>query len=225
MHAGLKKIIDPAFFDKVKCFVMKLIFTFLFAFLFKGVPGPVAERWVIQKNSNLYIEGRTNINGFRCDITEYLQPDTIYFFKDEQVMKPIPLRGGLSINIKRFDCHQKFITNDLRKTLKADEQPILKIDLLNIGYYQGEAANVKGWVNISLAGVTKTAEIDYEMRNGHPGYLELTGTRKLKFSDFGLKPPQKLAGLIKVEEELNVRFQLVLRSVNTPPEIIASKNN
>jgi hypothetical protein len=202
---------------------MKLIFTMLVAMLFKGMPGPVAERWIIQKNSNLCIEGKTNINSFRCDITEYLQPDTIYFFKDGQTTKPIPIRGGLAINIKRFDCHQKFITNDLRKTLKADEQPTLKIDLLNIGYYNGNMNNIKGWVNIALAGVTKTAEVDYAVRNGEPGYLELTGTRKLRFSDFGLKPPQKLAGLIKVEEELNVRFQLVLRSVNAP--LIISKNN
>jgi hypothetical protein len=202
---------------------MKLIFTMLVAMLFKGTPGPVAERWIIQKNSNLCIEGKTNINSFRCDITEYLQPDTIYFFKDGQTTKPIPIRGGLAINIKRFDCHQKFITNDLRKTLKADEQPTLKIDLLNIGYYNGNMNNIKGWVNIARAGVTKTAEVDYAVRNGEPGYLELTGTRKLRFSDFGLKPPQKLAGLIKVEEELNVRFQLVLRSVNAP--LIISKNN
>jgi hypothetical protein len=202
---------------------MKLIFTMLVAFLFKGAPGPVAERWVIQKNSNLCIEGKTNINSFRCDITEYLQPDTIYFYKNEESSKPISLRGGLSINIKRFDCHQKFITSDLRKTLKADEQPMLKIVLLNIGYFNGDAGNIKGWVNIGLAGVSKTVEIDYAVRNGQPGYLELTGSRKLKFSDFGLKPPQKLAGLIKVEQELNVRFQLVLRSVNT--SFIVSKSN
>lgn len=204
---------------------MKLIISILTAFLLKGTPGPVAERWIIQKNSTLCIEGKTNINSFRCDITEYLRMDTIFFFKDDQSIKPMPVRGGLSINIKRFDCHQKFITNDLRKTLKADEQPILKIDLLNIGYYNGNGENIKGLVNITLAGVIKTTEINYSVRNGNPGYLELIGTRKLKFSDFGLKPPHRLAGLIKVEEELNVRFQLVLRSVNASPEIITSKNN
>lgn len=204
---------------------MKLFLTFLAAMLLKDSPGPVAERWVIQKNSNLCIEGRTNMNGFRCDITEYLQPDTIYIFNDEKTIRPIPIRGGLSINIKRFDCHQKFITNDLRKTLKADEQPMLKIDLLNIGFYNGDAVNIKGLVNIGLAGVVKMVEIDYTVRVGSPGYLELTGSRRLKFSDFGLKPPQKLAGLIKVQEELNVRFQLVLRSVNSKQEIILQKKD
>jgi hypothetical protein len=202
---------------------MKLIYTLLVAVLFKGAPAPVAERWVIQKSSNLRIEGKSNINSFRCDITEHLTPDTLYFYRDDQSCKPIPIKGGLSIHIKRFDCHQKYITNDLRKTLKADEQPILKIELLNIGYYNGDAGDIKGWVNISLAGVVKTAEINYTVKNGQPGQLELLGTRKISFSDFGLKPPQKLAGLIKVEEELNVRFQLMLRAVEAK-EIPLQKN-
>lgn len=203
---------------------MKLIVTILVAVLFKGTPAPMAERWVIQKNSNLCIEGKTNINSFRCDIVEYLSPDTLHFFREEQSTKPIPIRGGLSILIKKIDCHQKYITNDLRKTLKADEQPILKIDLLNIGHYDGDANNIKGWVNISLAGVVKTAEINYNVKNGQPGYLELLGTRKISFADFGLKPPQKLAGLIKVEEELNVRFQLLLRAVQPAQDVAPQKN-
>jgi hypothetical protein len=197
--------------------LMLLIFGTLF---FKGTPGPSTERWVIQKSSNLCIEGRSNINSFRCDITEYLQPDTICLFKDVQTMKPFPMKGGLSIRIKGFDCHQKHITNDLRKTLKADEQPALKINLLNIGYYNGNVENIRGWVSIELAGVIKRTEIDYQVRSSNPGFLQLNGSRKLKFSDFGLKPPQKLAGLIKVEEELTVRFQLMLRSIHPDQNII-----
>lgn len=196
---------------------MKLILSIIVALFWIRTPGPVAERWVIQRTSNLCIEGKSNISSFRCDITEYLQADTIFIFRDEQTMQPFPLRGGLTINIRRFDCHQKYITNDLRKTLKADEQPMMKINLLNIGYYEGnsDARQIKGWVNIELAGVTKTAEVDYQVQSTDAEFLQLTGTRKVKFSDFGLKPPQKLAGLVKVEEELNVRFRLVLRSIKT----------
>lgn len=192
---------------------MKLMLLLIGTFLFKGTPAPTAERWVIQKNSTLSIEGRSNVNSFRCDITEYLQPDTICLFKDEQTMKPFHIKGGLSININRFDCHHKYITNDLRRTLKADEQPVLKIKLLSIGYYNGNAENIKGWVSIEMAGVSKTTEVDYQVQNSNPDILQLNGTRKLKFADFGLKPRQKIAGLIKVEEELTVRFQLILRSI------------
>lgn len=199
---------------------MKLILSILVVLLAKGNPGPTAERWVILKSSKLTIEGRSNINSFRCDIAEYLRSDTIYLFRDDQSTNPIPVRGGLSIEIKGFDCHQKYITNDLRKTLRADAQPNLRIDLLNIGRYNGNADNIKGWVNISLAGVTKKTEIDYRVRSGDPYTLQLDGARTLRFSDFGLKPPHKLAGLIKVEEELQVSFHLVLQLVRDDRTVI-----
>lgn len=202
---------------------MKLILLILGTLLYKGTLAPSAEKWVIQKNSSLSIEGRSNVNSFRCDITEYLQPDTIYMFKEDQPLKPFAIKGGLSIDIKRFDCHHKYITNDLRKTLKADEQPVLRIKLLNIGYYNGNAENIKGWVCIELAGVAKRAEIDYQVQSPNAGVLQLNGSRKLKFSDFGLKPRQKMAGLIKVEEELTVRFQLILHSAKQENTITLHK--
>ena len=204
---------------------MKFLLTIITALLFKGSPGPIAERWVIQRSSNLSIEGKSNINSFRCEITEYLRPDTIYLFKDGQKANPITIRGGLAINIKGFDCHQKHITQDLRKTLKADERPMLKINLLNIGYHNGNAQNIKGMVSIELAGVTRVTDVNYQVQHEQPGFMELTGVRKVKFSDFGLKPPQKLAGLIKVEEELNIRFRLVLRAIQADPTVIVQKKD
>lgn len=192
---------------------MKLILLLLGTMLLNDMPKPSAEKWVIQKSSNLCIEGRSNVNRFRCVIKEYLEPDTIFMFKGEQAMKPFLIKGALSIHINQFDCHQKYITNDLRKTLKANEQPELKIDLLSIGYYNSTVKNVKGCVSIELAGVIKRTEIDYQVQSREPDLLELNGSRKLKFSDFGLKPQQKLAGIIRVEDELTVRFQLIMRAV------------
>lgn len=201
---------------------MKLVLFILAALMFNA---PYTEKWVIERGSNLCIEGRSNINNFRCDIKEYLQPDTIYVTKDRQGMKPFPVNGGLTIDIKRFDCHQKHITNDLRKTLKADEQPQLKIRLLDIGYYNGNANNIRGWVSIELAGITKKTVVDYQVKHDQPDLLLLNGSRQLKFSDFGLQPPQKLAGLIKVEEELTVKFQLVLRALKADTNRLVPKND
>lgn len=215
----------PSFRKRLQLLVMKFLLTIMVALLWKGSPGPTAERWIIQRSSSLCIEGRSNVNSFRCEITEYLQPDTIYLFKDAQKANPITIRGGLSIKIKGFDCHQKYITQDLRKTLKADEQPLLKINLLSIGYHNGNAQNIKGMVSIELAGVTRVTDINYQVRHDQPGFMELTGTRKVLFSDFGLKPPQKLAGLIKVEEELNIRFKLVLRALQADTSIILQKQD
>jgi len=191
---------------------MKLMLTVFIASLLVTPNKVVIEKWVIEKNSNLYIEGRSNVNSFRCDVTEYLHPDTILFYKEDQ-QPQFSIKGGLTINVNGFDCHQRYMTNDLRKTLKADDYPLLRIDLLSIGNFTAANKNIKGAVAITLSGITRKMEVDYTVQTGSGGNLYLNGSRQVLFSDFSLTPPHKLAGLIKVEEQINIRFQLILRSL------------
>ncbi|MHA4808055.1 hypothetical protein ACX0G9_08105 [Flavitalea flava] len=194
---------------------MKLIMLAYIAGCF-FIPGkPIVEKWVIEKNSSLSFDGKSNVNSFRCDVGEYLQADTIEFYKEDNYQQSFIIKGGPAILISRFDCHQRNITADMRKTLKADKNSTLKIGLLSLDNFtaRSDVQKVKGWVAIELAGITRKMEIGFTLQNDQRGYLHLGGKRKLLFSDFGLTPPRKLAGLIKVKEEINVSFQLVLRPV------------
>jgi len=191
---------------------MKLILTTLIASLLFSPNKVIIEQWVIERNSSLSIQGRSNVNSFQCDVKEYLRADTISLYKEEQ-QQQFAIKGGLTIIVNEFDCHQRYMTGDLRKTLKAQKYPQLKIDLLSIGNFTTAGnKNVKGTMAISLAGITRKMEVDYSVATDKNGNLNLNGRRKVLFSDFGLTPPSKLAGLIKVEEEINVEFQLILRS-------------
>lgn len=196
---------------------MKSLAVIIWSLLFFDPVNVTVERWVIEKNSSLCIEGKSNVHNFRCDIVEYLNPDTICLYRDvSQAQLPLTAKGGLSVNINRFDCHQNHITADLKKTLKAKENAYMKINLLTIGYIQPNAPNqtIKGYVEIQLAGITKKIEVDYAVIKNEAGSLYLIGTKTVQFSDFKLVPPSKLAGLIKVEQEIKVKFELMLRFVS-----------
>lgn len=176
----------------------------------------VHSKWVVQANSSLNIEGSTNINSFRCDVTEYMKPDTLVCRKDLASKKILFNNSYLSVDIGRFDCHHRFITSDFRKTLKADEHPVLKIYFLsldNLDAGSNYVQNVKGEVNIELAGVTRKKELLFDVAVLPDGKLELSGNRILTFGEFGMKPPRKLAGLIRIEEEIKVNFRLYLKTL------------
>jgi len=191
---------------------MKLILATFIASLFFTPSKVIVERWVIERNSSLSIQGRSNVNSFQCDIKEYLRNDTISFYKEDQ-QQQFPIKGGLLININQFDCHQRYMTGDFRKTLKVRESPHLKIDLLTMGNFTTAGnKNIKGTMAITLAGITRKMEVDYSVATDQNGNLHLNGSRQVLFSDFGLTPPSKLAGLIKVEELINIHFLLILRS-------------
>lgn len=194
---------------------MKSVLAVIFSLLFIDPVSVSIEKWVIDNKSSLSIEGKTNVSTFKCDIVEYLNHDTILLYKDHEDQKLITAKGGLTININRFNCKDNHITSDLKKALKADDNAFMKINFLTLGYIKQNTTNqtVKGQVEILLAGITKKIEIDYTVLKNQDGFLHLIGNATLLFSDFKLIPPRKLAGLIKVEQEIKVQFKLMLRSV------------
>src|SRR5688500_12625081 len=130
---------------------MKSIAILIWGIFFFNPINVSVEKWVIEKNSSLSIEGKSNVNNFKCDIVEYLNRDTILLFKDNSgEQKPILTKGGLSININRFDCHQNYVTADLKKTLKAKEDPYMKVNLVSFGYIKSNQSNqvIKGIAEI-----------------------------------------------------------------------------
>lgn len=175
-----------------------------------------AIRWAVQKTSTIRILGSTNINNFGCDITGYYQPDTIYCSEENSISKLVTLNGSLQIDILNFDCHNKMLTGDLRKTLKANEYPKLVIRFLSLErtpIIQNNKDALKGWVEIELAGSTRRFEVCYTFIKSGESLIQLNGKRSFSFADFKLTPPKKFAGMIKVNDTFNVDFNLLLDPV------------
>jgi hypothetical protein len=167
-------------------------------------------KWAVQKSSKLDIMGSSNVNNFGCSLMGYSKQDTI-FCAVEQPGKPVLLKGGLTINIANFDCHSRMITNDLRKTLKVAEYPTLYIKFLTLDRMPCNLKDeIKGWVEVQLAGRTKTVELSYTFDQTESPCIRLNGTKSFTFSDFKLEPPTKMAGMIKVRDKFDVDFRLVL---------------
>lgn len=180
-----------------------------------GVRNTSLARWVVEKNSSLSIQGETNINSFQCDVTEYLKPDTLVYTKNDATKKLSFTNSCLAIDIRRFDCHNKYITEDFRSALKADDNPNLKIVFITIDQFSPACNNqaVKGIVDIQLADVTKRSEICYTVKILSPNRIQMNGSRVFSFSDFDLKAPKKLAGLIRTKDKITVNFQLFFKSI------------
>jgi hypothetical protein len=170
----------------------------------------VAPAWVIEKSSSLNIQGSSNITDFTCEVTEYMRNDTLVYVRDEQHRKLHFLKSELSVDINRFDCHKNFITADFRHTLKASSNRYLKIRLVSLDELIPSLAEqkVNGVAEIILAGVDKRIDLVFTCRNLGGNRLELTGMKDLHFSDFNMEPPKKLAGLIRINEDIRVNFRL-----------------
>jgi hypothetical protein len=174
----------------------------------------LVHRLIVLPDSKLSINGKTNVNTFTCAIAKYSGTDTLVLHEGGRNTRPVFVKGSVGLDASTFDCGMAMMTSDFRKTINSDEYPAIVIDFISFertpSYAQKEE-NFKGILKISLAGVTKLFEMDCSIEAKSNGLIHLRGGRDFTFADFGLKPPSRMMGTIKVKEDLAVKFHLVLK--------------
>ena len=169
--------------------------------------------WIIKPESKLAIYGTTNINSFICEIESYSGHDTLHYFNNYSAGVLEFTTNRMTIPIRNFDCGSRQISQDFWTTLKSDTYPKLDIDFISLQTTTVKNGSfVKGIVDITLAGVTTRYNMGFSMCV-KDGTVQLSGKHPVSFADFGLKAPEKLKGLIRVQDVLHVEFHLVLKSV------------
>lgn len=161
----------------------------------------------------MFIEGKTNLSGFTCAIRQYCGADTLVLHEGGRSVRPVFVQGTVGLDASSFDCGMSLITSDFRKTIRATEFPQIIIDFISFektpSYGKGEE-QFNGVLKISLTGVTRLLEVPCIISTRPDGSIHLTGGRDLTFSDFKLVPPTRMNGYVRVQEQLHVRFHLVL---------------
>lgn len=137
----------------------------------------------------------------------YKNADTLEYVDDAHKNQLVFRRNKMSVPVKGFNCGNPMITRDFLSTLKADQYPWLEIHFLTLTKNNG-TGHVRGEVEIRLAGVSKSYAILYDLDDLSGPGLKLSGNQKVSFADFGMKAPQKLMGLIQVQDQLEVEFQI-----------------
>lgn len=171
------------------------------------------HRFVVLPTSTLTINGKTNINNFKCGIQRYCGADTLVI-KETPNEKPVILKGFVGLEATTFDCGLAPMTHDFNKTLKANDFPIIGIDFRSFERIPDLTCPQDKFlaeVAISMAGVTKLFKMPCLFETTRKGEIFLRGERAFQFSDFNLKAPQRMMGMIKVNENLFVQFNLSLK--------------
>ena len=176
---------------------------------------PDIVKWVVMSGGSLKVVGSTNINQFTCAITNYSKPDTINVNRNNN--PSVKLNGAIRLDVKNFDCHNKPMTDELRKILKAKTYPKLMIKFVSLNQYPDAHSKnkiINGIVFIELAGVTKKYEVHYKVISADNTHINLVGSRDVLFTDFNITPPKKLGGMIRTNDKLQVEFNVKMKVIN-----------
>lgn len=169
--------------------------------------------WKVKEDSQLEIKGTTNINKFQCAAMDYSGKNRMTEYQDPDSGEAY-WNGEIVVLTRNFDCFNPMITSDFRKTLMEKDHPKIKIKFLRL-YKRNMDNTLTGTAEITLAGISRKFFIDCRMSTAQGGIRELKGHQSFLFSDFGMVPPEKFFGAIKVNDIIFVEFLIYLSQVGT----------
>ncbi|MGQ1891129.1 YceI family protein [Thermophagus sp. OGC60D27] len=199
------------FFSNVSGGMIAMVFVF-FAFSASGQPKfekRIPHHSQLENkgcDDYIKIDGSTNVNHFYFIQTLDKNPNV--------VISRDPSRETLVLKIPAhdFEPSNPMMYKDFLDFIKAHEFPYIDITIFfdNFRLPAGNATAVVPRIKVGLAGQTKTYKI--------PGYLEecldkelhIKGRVNIDLKDFGLEPPTKFLGMVKVSNEVFINFALTL---------------
>ena len=170
---------------------------------------------IIEQGSYLKINGSTNVNTFSCHYEGDIGTDTMNIGFQQAADGTLLLqKAKLSVAVARFDCGNQAMNKDFRNLLEYDRHADLNLDILslqveNSGTYPPP---ILARVRFTVAGEEKTYEVPVRMIS-EPGNTTYLGETCLDITDFKLTPPKKFLGMVIVDEEVTLEFNLNFRLI------------
>lgn len=166
--------------------------------------------WVFP-GSEVIISGTSNINKFNCSYLVQGIEVPIHLVYREDLDEIHFKNAGLKLPSDCFDCGGKAINRDFKEILRTERYPEIKLRLLYVDPPSRETNKVGVGMEITLAGVTR--RYTTQLESWTQGDIFVKGTLDLNLTDFGLEPPKKVLGLIKVDDQVKVNLNLRLKEI------------
>lgn len=169
--------------------------------------------WIIEPSSTLSIRGSSNVSDFTCGMDVYRKKDTLTITENTPSFIKF-FESRLAVPINDFDCRHKLITRDFQETLLASQYPEIGITFISFLRVADARQGVDSYdadVLIELAGKKRKVKIHFDFSEQSYAQYLLKGSKVLRFSDFDFKPPTKMMGLVQVDDELTIHFNLIVR--------------
>lgn len=182
---------------------MLLIHIFLVAASLLSISLLPKAEYVIVKGNKITVQAHTSLGNINCAYTSNNQKDTLYLNR----FHPVKDRLKLSIPVQKFNCGNPILNRDFANTLNVKKYPDIKIELISLNK---QSKDYRGELKMELAGKTIILDDVQFLASCANNSNVLKSNICLNFSEIGLETPQKLGGLFKVKDELQITVELQL---------------
>jgi polyisoprenoid-binding protein YceI len=170
----------------------------------------------LQPESRLWVSGTSTVRSFQCPagtfdakVESSVADAVTAVLAGEKAVSTIEV----TVPAEKLDCRNGTMNEHMRKALKAKQFPTVvfrasSYDLARTSDSVGVTLNG----TLTLGGVDKPITVNAQAKPGADGTLIVSGTREIRMTEFGLKPPTLMLGTMKVDEKITVGFEVVLKN-------------
>ncbi|MEO8085965.1 MAG: YceI family protein [Bacteroidota bacterium] len=171
------------------------------------------------KTVKAYVEGTSTLHDWKSEITKIECKGTFQSFDKtleaiKNVEVKIPVSGIISEEGKIMD-------DKTYEAFKSDKNPFITyaFSSAKVKIAKNRSVNIEASGNLTMAGSTRPVSLTANGKLLANGDLQLNISKKLKMTDFNMKPPTAIFGTIKTGDAITVNFDLVLTKLKTAEKI------
>ncbi len=186
-------------------FVLFLLFTLSFAF---------GQNAYHVANFSLVVKGTSNLHDWESTANEVRGNASV--IAEAGVLKSIPMLH-VEIPVKAIKSGKSSIMdNKTYDALKANSFPNITYKLEKVAGLVKRSAttydiNTTGY--LTIAGATNKIDIYVQAKMSENGDLTFMGSKKLKMTDYNIKPPTALMGTLTTGDDIEIVFQVTLKKI------------
>lgn|ERR1035437_10186903 len=157
------------------------------------------------KTSTIVIYGSTNVHDFKTNVGVIKGELVINNSKKVQSL-------NVEIPVHSIKSGEKLMDTKTYEAFNDAKYPTISFQLIDVSSLQitGNDVNVIINGNLTMAGVTKKISFKTSGKNVKPGDYEFKGSIALKMTDFKIKPPTAMLGVMKVADAITLKYDINL---------------
>lgn len=188
-----------------------LFITFPFLLQIQQVP----TQYHVESGSKLLMTVYTNITQVKCNCEEKFTPQRIQLVADQGNVVSFQ-QTTMKLDKFKLNCGNNIgINKDMRLTLQAAQYSHINIELKKL--VSPEELDYNEWMEwdahltITIAKVNKNYVLPVRIKSLGDQRYRITAFTILRLSDHQLTPPRPMLGMIKIYDDVDISFDLVIK--------------
>ncbi len=173
-------------------------------------------KYNILPQSKIVLDGTSTLHSFKVK-AKIIKGYLVINKEDDSVKDPLEKITEMKviIPVKKLDTKESSMNDNMDKALKADKAPdityqLTSIDSGSISATPGDSSKLETTGTLTIAGVSKQIKMPVNGYRTKDGLIHFDGTKVIKMTDYGVKPPTMFFGVVKVGDKIAVNFNIVL---------------